>query len=108
MPQNNTIDKPVKDIDAVGNAVEDINATNHAVEDIDAVDKAVKEADAWALARNPVYRNMQQKLIERTAERDVMRYVRDVSIIATHVCVLPSLLKGSLFGTHPDHWVQHF
>jgi len=39
------------------------NSTNNAVEN----------ADVWALARNPVYRRMQQKLIERTAERDTLR-----------------------------------
>lgn len=51
----------------------------------DAVDHAVENADVWALARNPVYRNIQQKLIERTAERDVLRYVHNASV--TVVCI---------------------
>ena len=34
---------------------------------------AVENADVWALARNQIYCNMQQKLNETTAERDVFR-----------------------------------
>ena len=39
-----------------------------------AVDDAVKNADIWELAQNPVFRHLQQKLNERTDERDRLRY----------------------------------
>ena len=54
----------------------------------DSVDNAVKNADVWALARNQVYRNMQQKLIERTVERDVFRCGHNTSIVP-RLYVLP-------------------
>lgn len=60
MPQNNRVD------------------SNH-------VDNTVENADAWELARNPVYRNMQQKLNERTAERDVLRYAHHTHLTVTHI-----------------------
>ena len=46
------------------------------------IDDAVKNADAWELAQNPVYRNLQQKLIERTFERDLFLCVHHSSYIA--------------------------
>ena len=53
----------------------------------DTVNSAIENADNWALARNPVYRNLQQKLIERTTERDVLRYVHSSSVSIAHVCM---------------------
>jgi hypothetical protein len=38
------------------------------------VDNVVKNADNHELAHNPIYRNLQKKLDEVTAERDVLRY----------------------------------
>lgn len=54
--------------------MEQNNAQNGSV--VVVVDDAVKNADVWELSQNPVYRNLQQKLIERTVERDVYKCVR--------------------------------
>jgi len=51
---------------------------------------AVENADVWALARNQIYRDMQQKLNERTAERDIFRYVNQLSSLKRlSVCLMP-------------------
>jgi hypothetical protein len=49
------------------------------------VDNAVKNADNWELAHNPVYRTLQQKLNERTAERDALRYA--CQTLLTLICI---------------------
>ena len=61
------------------------------------VNSAVENADDWALARNPVYRNLQQKLIERTAERDVLRYVHGSSVL-THIHISFTFVRHANMG----------
>ena len=60
----------------------------------DSIDNAVENADVWALARNPVYRRMQQRLIERTAERDVLRYFVKLPISLPKFTSRTSITKG--------------
>ena len=54
------------------------NVVNDAV-----AENTVKNADPYALAQNPIFRNLQHKLIERTDERDRLRFVHQ-TFLPTH------------------------
>ena len=64
MPQNN----PTHEASAMlqNNSTNDTTAT------------IVENTNVWALAQNKVYRNLQQKLNERTAKRDMFRYANQL------------------------------
>lgn len=66
------------------------------------VDNAVKNANNWELAHNPVYRDLQQQLIERTAERDAFRYAHRTPLALIFLTLLA--WKVSVLGSCSVRW----
>jgi hypothetical protein len=71
---------------AAGNTIEKVENTVEKVDNTaQRTNDAVEKADEWELARNPIYRGLQHRLIERTVERDLLRCA--CQLVIARVCM---------------------